>query len=513
MKAPSAPVAAGGEKAGAPWWVWALLAGLVCLAAITRQSLWIDETLTAAKARATDFPGWWQAMLVDKSSDLQMPLYMIYMWGFGKLFGASEWALRMANAPWFVAGATAFITVLPARRKILPALVVLSSPFAWYYLDEARPYAMQLGASLIIFAALFRLNQNEELAGTQERRWVAAFFGGLILLSGSSLLGMIWAGGACLGAAVIFSRTRLMVLGRAHWILCGLAGGALVLLAVYYLWTMKVGARASAVGATDARNLMFIGYELLGFSGLGPGRLEIRDSGLRAFYPFALLLFAYALAILQLFSRGVVEVFRRLSRRTRFGLMLALGLPVAMILGAGFVKHFRVLGRHFTPFLPVLLALLWLGFEQCRAQRMRLAKALAWLFVVLSLASGLSFRFAARHEKDDYREAARLAKAALGAGELVWWNAGREGAEYYQVPLAEAPHENKAVVWLMNPDAATLAKLPPPEVIVASKPDVFDGLGAVAEFLRQNQYVKVKTLPAFVILQRAGGGVGNSSTP
>ena len=96
--------------------------------------------------------------------------------------------------------------------------------------------------------------------------------------------------------------------------------------------------------------------------------------------------------------------------------MLGLGLPVTMILGAGFVKHFRVLGRHFTPLLPVLLAILWLGFEKCLSQRMRLAKGFAWLFVVLSFASGLSFRFAARHEKDDYRDAAGMANAALAGG-------------------------------------------------------------------------------------------------
>ena len=192
-----------------------------------------------------------------------------------------------------------------SEKKFCPALVVLSSPFAWYYLDEARPYAMQLGASLIIFAALFRLSQNEELYGTQAQRWLAAFFGlGLILLRWEQPFGndLGWRRMSEL-AGNFLAGAGLLALARAQWLMCVLACGALGLLAIYYMWTLKVGARVrSAVGATDARNVMFLLYELLGFSGLGPGRLEIRDSGMRALYPFAFLLFAYALAIIQLFS-------------------------------------------------------------------------------------------------------------------------------------------------------------------------------------------------------------------
>src|SRR5580704_15398813 len=124
---------AGRTKTGGTAWVWAA-AVLVGLLAITRQSLWIDEALTAAKAAQPDLGGWWRAMLVDKASDLQMPLYMAYVWGFAKIFGTSEWALRAANIPWFVAGIFAVGKTNFFRRFSL-AVVALISPFARYYLD------------------------------------------------------------------------------------------------------------------------------------------------------------------------------------------------------------------------------------------------------------------------------------------------------------------------------------------------------------------------------------------
>src|SRR5204863_234078 len=149
------------------------------------RSFWIDEALTAVKAMQPTFNSWWQAMAQEKASDLQMPLYMFYAWAYEKPFGSGEWALRLANLPWFLLGAVSFIRAFSSRPgaagffhndqqhadegvhapclnrtwtgTLLLSFSVLFSPFAWYYLDEARPYAMQIGAGLMIAAALFRL--------------------------------------------------------------------------------------------------------------------------------------------------------------------------------------------------------------------------------------------------------------------------------------------------------------------------------------------------------------------
>ena len=48
-------------------------------------------------------------MVAEKMSDLQMPLYMAYVWGWARLFGAEEWVLRAANLPWFIGGLLAYL--------------------------------------------------------------------------------------------------------------------------------------------------------------------------------------------------------------------------------------------------------------------------------------------------------------------------------------------------------------------------------------------------------------------
>ena len=257
VSAPSAQ--AGSAKAERKTWVWVLAAALVSLTAITSQSLWIDETLTAAKAVEPHFSGWWQAMLAGKASDLQMPLYMLYVWGFAKIFGTSEWALPdvKTNIPWFVGGVAIFSQMVQSSSRpkniFFPkpfalAVVMLFSPFALInYLDEARPYAMQLGASLMIVAALCRMSQNANLSAREERVWLAIFCFGIMALSGSSLLGMIWAGAACLGLALIFSWQQLFELARRHWLTLAVSAVCLSGLGIYYLWTLKLGARASDV--------------------------------------------------------------------------------------------------------------------------------------------------------------------------------------------------------------------------------------------------------------------------
>jgi hypothetical protein len=333
---------------------------------------------------------------------------------------------------------------------------------------------------------------------------VAAFWFGVIALSGSSMLGMIWAGAACLSVIFILPRQRLGELAWVHRI-CGMIS-CLILLALggYYLWTLKLGARASDVGQTDARNLGFIAYELLGFSGLGPGRLEIRDAGLRAFLPFAIPLTVYAVIVLDLLICGGRRIAHNQPRKLLIALCVVWALPVLMILGAGRVEHFRVLGRHFTPMLPVVILILWTGLSERWTRSRWPFRLIATMFVIFAVASCLSIRLATRHKKDDYRDAASYAKAALQAGRVVWWDAGQEGALYYQVPIADQAnptHSASNAIFIMNPSPEMLAKLPPPELVITSKPDVYDAGGAVAEFLLQHSYHQIATLRAFVIWQ------------
>lgn len=484
-------------------WFFALVLAGVFACAISGQSLWIDEACTALKAQQPTLAGWWGEMRHEQGSDLQMPLYMLWIWGCGKVFGTSELALRAVNGFWFVPGLLALTGSLAGQRPLQLAMFLTTalSPFAWYYLDEARPYAMQLGASLFLFAALYHWSQNPAAAVT-ERGWVRGFVLALVVLAGGSLLGMIWAAAVVAMLPVIFSQTdfRRLICNHVGAWLTGL--GLLALLGGYYLWTLQTGARASAVGTTDGKSLAFVVYELLGFAGLGPGRLEIRAGNWPAFQAHGLVLATFAGLVAMVLGLAGRQWFQSRDRK-KWLVLLLLAAPVVFLFAAGVVLHFRVLGRHFTPLTPVIFFALATGVVAAWRQSV-MGKAVVVVFFAFYLTSSLSLRFAVRHEKDNYRAAALVAKAALARGQSVWWNADYNGALYYQVPMVPrgGSAQNGRAIMRVNESPEMILAAGPADVIIASRRDVYDGTGALAEFLTAAHYRRTTNLTAFSVWER-----------
>jgi hypothetical protein len=179
-------------------------------------------------------------------------------------------------------------------------------------------------------------------------------------------------------------------------------------------------------------------------------------------------------------------------------------IPSGFLLAVGCIAHFRVLGRHFAPFVPVLLLLFTLGCSVLWSRRSALARGVVLLFCAMSLVSCLSLRFLPRHEKDNYRAAAAVAKTALRNGQPVWWSASQEGAQYYGVPTATRPGNSGEALLLISPPRETLIGLPTPQVIIASKPDIYDDQMALAEYARERGFQPKTNFTAFVIWQKRG---------
>jgi hypothetical protein len=480
-----------------------LIAFGLCLAAITSQSLWIDEAGTATIAMQRTFSDWWQAMLRDGGSSTQMPLYMGYLWIWEKISGHGEWALRTANLPWIVIGLLSI-----DRRTHFLVLTAAVSPFLWFYLDEARPYAMQIGSSLMLFGALQRLVENsaEPSSAGAEKKWLWCFCFGLVALGGSSLLGMIWVVAAILAVPVALSWQRALPLLRRHTPLIGTTVFLLVLLSLYYFWTLKHGNRASNIASTGWKNVVFVGYELFGFAGIGPGRLEIRSGGLQIFKPYLLQLALLSAFVLVLIFLAVRRLCQLVPLKKLFGLGFIVTAPAIFILATGLVLHFRVLGRHVAPLFPMAMFLLVLGLTELWRRRAA-GKIMVAVFFGLCLASDFSLRFAPRHAKDDYRSAATLAKASLVRGEKVWWNADVMSAKYYQLPLTtNSIAVNEAMV-VISPTLEFLENSPVPQVILCSRPDIYDPSGVLSDFLTGKNFIKTVTLPAFEIWEERAPGV------
>jgi hypothetical protein len=477
---------------------------LVCFAAISEQSYWIDELCTVWKAVQPTVADWWQAMRAEGDSMLQIPLYEIFAWAWEKLAGPGEFAMRAGNMLWFLPGLMALAAALKETplRRWCASLALLSSPFAWYYLNEARPYAMQIGASCMVLAALYQLGPGKNESSRLERCWVIIFCLGSLVLAASGMLAMLWLGAYWGGAILSTSIKHLQKLAKAYWACWTMTLALLFALGLYYLWTLSIGARATNAGTTDVKNVLFIFYELLGFTGQGPGRLEIRYGGFATFRQWLPWLAVYGVMSLLVLVRGCRQLTMTISRRTWISWLLVFALVMGFILAVGVTVRFRVLGRHCAPLLPLVLFLQGIGLASWLKEEKWPWRYVVVLFLGMSLVSDASVRFSVRHAKDDYRDAAVLGREALARGESVWWSAEIQGAWVYHLPVAKQPTTTNAAVFLVNPGMMFLQTLPKPDCVLLSKPDLYDGQGAIQYYLAQNNYRVVQRLPAFTVWRK-----------
>jgi hypothetical protein len=479
-------------------WALTIFFVLFALAAVTGGSFWLDEAGTAYAASRPTLAQWWHFISTSGMTEVQMPLYSIFIWAFAKCFGIGEFALRLAGTLWLVPGLVAFAVSFPHwRGRLAAVLVVATNAFVWYYANEARSYAMQLGGSLLVFAALNRL---AAVAGSpeEERKWLWVFVFGLLTVCGGSMLGMVWASAALGAAWLLFPAERLLGWwrqARFGWLLLT---AILAALGCYYVWTVRQGARGSEVATTDWRTTLFILYEQFGFGGLGPGRTELRAGGIRALLPYAPGLLCYAAALAVILCFGLKELWRQ-SRRKMAGLAVVIAMPWAFLSAVGVLAHFRLLGRHSAPLAAVWFFWMAGGVAVLAGKAGWKGKAMVTAFLALSLCSSLMVRFDYGQSKDDYRRASQLALAALSERRTVWWNADKFGAWYYHLPLSESqPSPGKALL-VNNPPAEALAGWPAPQWIAASKPDLFDNSGALARYISGHGFHLVAAFPAFII--------------
>ena len=100
-----------------------------------------------------------------------------------------------------------------------------------------------------------------------------------------------------------------------------------------------------------------------------------------------------------------------------------------------------------------------------------------------------------------------------GAPWWLWALAGLRVAAHYHLPLSNDPDTRNQAVWLLNPSPGTLSRLPPPEIIIASKPDLFDDQGVLVEYVRKTPYARSAGYPAFMLWQRKADGLEQRNGP
>ena len=485
----------------------AMLAASAAVAgfAISNQSYWIDEATSLIVAMAPNPAEAWKYANAVGGSTIQMPLYNIYLYAWHKIFGGGEWVMRAANIPFFVFGQLAFLLLLRSRPRLALTACGLSlvCPTLWMYLDEARPYIMQYAAACWPTAALLRAaapQPGDEHWKTSELLLLAL---GTILLAGSSLLGVLWAVGFVLVLLWLWKNpaTSGQKKSPAVVYLAALAF-PLVALGAFYLFTFETAGGGYFRPGTGLVSLPYVIYEFLGFSGFGPGRLELSTApgaSLRAHF-FSLLPLAAVAGILGIFLLQHLRN-RQPGGRLFVSFALAVVLPAAVAVVGMFFSDYRPLPRHFMPVLPSVILAIAALLPAALAQPSLVIRAAAVLLPLLWLTSSLNLRWREVHAKDDYRTAAAVAAGALRDNKEVWWAADAAAAFIYLTPVALEDVPGRA--WAMQaPQWDNIRFKFPPRVIVMSKPDIYDPSGAVARYAAENRFAPALKLHAFTIFTR-----------
>jgi hypothetical protein len=113
----------------------------------------------------------------------------------------------------------------------------------------------------------------------------------------------------------------------------------------------------------------------------------------------------------------------------------------------------------------------------------------------------MQVRFSSRHFRDDYRSAAAVTREVIARGETVWWAADESTGMFYGVPFAGHAGAGGAF-HLISPNAERLQSLPPADMVVLSKPDVYDLHNSVSSWLAQQQFTRTKSFQSFDIFER-----------
>ena len=476
---------------------WSILCSLLIGAlAVTHQSLWIDEANSAAKAVQPSLGKWWSALITQKGSDLQMPFYMFYLWSWSKVFGISEIALRAANIPWFAIGIGALAWGFSDRRlKIAVTVLTLIQASLWYYLSEARPYIVLFAFSALTVACLLRLHQDKE-GSLESRCWFRLLCLGILGMCATNLIAVPWAIAAMI--AVVFwigPSQSFRTIGQSYFA-STLTALLLITLAIFYLWTLRIGARASEVGRTQFATLIFSGYELLGLAGLGPGRIALREGGASAILPYLWPIIAGVLAVFSLAIATIPQLWKKVISRDILFFGIAVAIPTLLLAAAGGIAHVRILGRHLVPALPFILAFFAIGYVGLFDGGSRWRRVVGILVTAILLISALEIRVCPRHQRDDYRSAAGLAQSAIARGETVWWAADTAAASYYGLQL-----NSSNPIAVANPNQTELNSRPTPDLVVLSKPDIYDAGGELKSYLQNHNFRVTRTFAAFVIFQ------------
>ncbi len=392
-----------------------LLAAGLRLGTLNLQSFWYDEAFTPVHVLHASLGATLRSFVHTENTP---PLWYVAIWGWARLFGTGEVALRLPSALAGIATvpvAWGIGSELAGRRAaIVTAALVACDPLLVWYSQEARAYAF-----FVLFAALAMLCVlRADREPTPRRLALFALSGALALLSQYFAVFLL------IPMALWLLRPRRASAERPRLpVFLAVAALALVGLALIPLILAQGGHGTQWIGQwpLSERLEAIPQYYLTGYSGapLGHG-IEL----------------LVALPILAGIGFGL---WRVLTPRESDGALLALAIaacgvliPLALALaGADYLAPRNVVAA--TIPLTAMIAVI-VAARRTGAPGMVIAGAIALAFLAISVDVDLSPRL----QRGDWRGLARVLAAGGGAASeraITTVELGAAPLEYYLPPL------------------------------------------------------------------------------
>jgi hypothetical protein len=467
------------------------------------QSLWIDEAITAKWASHESLGDLFCALLQDNQSDSQMPFFIFFSWVNAQIFGTAEWQLRLPNLLW---GILSVVSLYFTGRKFgiwwLPALCVIM-PFFVFYMDEARPYAMQIGISCWLLYAMVACMESKGQGKMWP--WHLGFSG--VLLCSASMLGVVTLGAVVIMLAVVFLHQKWRIKQETVFVLLGffvLIG----LLGIYFAWTLMRGAGGARLWNVGVANLGFAILEFSGATGLSEPRHILRDLAKDGQYGVLALKFAGPASffgILYFFMFGLPIYGLRKSRFSNYWIAMAL-VVVNSFFGLfilALIAKWPFWGRHLAPAFPFFVT--WLALSAViiyKSNRRITAIALAGILAIGLLVASINVHFNQRFHNEDFRSAATIAKEQVEQGKVVWWVAEKHPGLYYGLSIIPFDEKKEGIINAINLSPSELENDSRPHVIVYSRPADYDRYGTISQLIKQDDFQEKAKLRGLVVYER-----------
>jgi len=203
--------------------IWLILVFAFLLRIVNlNQSLWLDEAVQAVTAK-----GPFLGIFEELRGDFHPPLYHILLWGWVRIFGASEVSLRM---PSVIFGTATIWVLYLITKQIVPkkfsifnfqfsipeivALFLATAPFHIYYSQEARMYSMTtFFAALSMYFFVKILNLKAQNSKPNLKSKICYFLSTLCLIY-SDYYGFLVLVAQIIGGLIIFRKNLNLYISK-----------------------------------------------------------------------------------------------------------------------------------------------------------------------------------------------------------------------------------------------------------------------------------------------------------